>query len=91
MHIDRLLTPVLEQNSQSEIVSSVQHTIYLSIYLSIYPLLYSSCGPLPLFSFLIYTQQVGLLGCGIGSSQGYYLHTVQHKHRINAQRHPSLK
>jgi hypothetical protein len=37
------------------------------------------------FSFLIYTQSVGLLRRGISSSQGRYLHTEQHKHRINAQ------
>jgi hypothetical protein len=31
------------------------------------------------FSFLIYTQSVGLLGRGISPSQGRYLHTEQHK------------
>jgi hypothetical protein len=31
-----------------------------------------------------YTQSVGLLGRGISLSQGLYLHTIQHKHRINA-------
>jgi hypothetical protein len=31
-----------------------------------------------------YTQSVGLLGHGICPSQGRYLHTEQHKHRINA-------
>jgi hypothetical protein len=36
------------------------------------------------FSSLIYTQSVGLLGRGITPSQGRYLHTGQHKHRINA-------
>jgi hypothetical protein len=34
-----------------------------------------------------YTQLVGLLGRGIGQSQGRYLHTEQHKHRINAHKH----
>jgi hypothetical protein len=29
------------------------------------------------------TQSVGLLGRGISPSQGIYLHTEQHKHRIN--------
>jgi hypothetical protein len=43
------------------------------------------------FSFLIYTQSVGLLERGIGPSQGRYLHTEQHKHRINANRHPCLE
>jgi hypothetical protein len=37
------------------------------------------------FGFLIYTESVGLLGRGISPSQGFYLHTGQHKHRINAQ------
>jgi hypothetical protein len=37
------------------------------------------------FSFLIYTQSLGLLGRLIGPSQGLYLHTGQHKHRINSQ------
>jgi hypothetical protein len=31
-----------------------------------------------------YTQPVGLLGRGISPSQGFYLHTEQHEHRINA-------
>jgi hypothetical protein len=36
------------------------------------------------------TQPVGLLGWGISLSQSRYLHTKQHKHRINAHRHPCL-
>jgi hypothetical protein len=36
------------------------------------------------FHFLIYIQSLGLLGRGIIPSQGRYLHTEQHKHRINA-------
>jgi hypothetical protein len=43
------------------------------------------------FSFLIHTQSVGLFGWGIGPSQGLYLHTEQHRHRINAHRHPCLE
>jgi hypothetical protein len=43
------------------------------------------------FSFLIYTQTVGLLGREIRPLQGRYLHTEQHKHRINARRHPCLE
>jgi hypothetical protein len=31
-----------------------------------------------------YTQPVGLFGWGISPSQGLYLHTEQHKYRINA-------
>jgi hypothetical protein len=37
--------------------------------------LYSPCGPWPVFSFLIYSQSVGLLGRVISSSQGLYLNT----------------
>jgi hypothetical protein len=43
------------------------------------------------FSLLVYTQSVGLLGRGISASQGRYLRTEQHKHRINVHRHPYLK
>jgi hypothetical protein len=43
------------------------------------------------FSFLIYTQSVELLGRGISPPQGRYLHTEEHKHRINAHRHPCLE
>jgi hypothetical protein len=43
------------------------------------------------FSYLIYIQSVRLLGRGISSSQGFYLHTGQHKHRINGHRHPCLE
>jgi hypothetical protein len=36
------------------------------------------------FSSLIYIQSVELLGRVISPSQGLYLYTRQHKHRINA-------
>jgi hypothetical protein len=42
----------------------------------------------------LYTQSVGLLGRVISSSQGLYLNTGKHKHRLNAQthtKHASLK
>jgi hypothetical protein len=39
------------------------------------------------FSLLIYTQSIGLLGRGISPSQGRYLHTEQHKNRVNPHRH----
>jgi hypothetical protein len=46
--------------------------------------LYSPLGPWSLiFSFMIILQTVGLLGWVISSSQGLYLNTGQHKHRIN--------
>jgi hypothetical protein len=41
------------------------------------------------FSFLIYTQSIGLLGRRTSPSQGRYLHSEQYKHRINADRHAS--
>jgi hypothetical protein len=51
--------------------------IYLSIYGS------TTLTDLRRFlSFLIYTQSVQPLGRGISPSQGRYLHTEQHKHRI---------
>jgi hypothetical protein len=49
--------------------------------------LYSPFGPWPLFSFLIYSQSVGLLGRVISPSQGLYLYTGHHKHRINTYTH----
>jgi hypothetical protein len=55
---------------------------------------YGSTGLVDLgrfFSFLIHTHLVGLFGRGIGPSQGRYLHTEQHKHRINAHRHTCLE
>jgi hypothetical protein len=42
-------------------------------------------GPVLFFSSIIFfPQTVGLLGRVISPSQGRYLHTGQHKHRINA-------
>jgi hypothetical protein len=41
--------------------------------------LYSPCGPWTLFSFLIYSQSVGLLGRAISSPQSLYLNTGHHK------------
>jgi hypothetical protein len=43
------------------------------------------------FQFLDLRQSVGLLGRGISPSQGCYLHTGQHRHRINAHKHPYLE
>jgi hypothetical protein len=41
-------------------------------------------GPWPLFEFHnLFTQSVEHLGRWISSSQGRYLHTGQHRHRIN--------
>jgi hypothetical protein len=44
-------------------------------------------GSWPLLQFRnLFTQTVGLLGQVISPSEGRYLHTEQHKHRINAHR-----
>jgi hypothetical protein len=49
-------------------------------------------GSWPLLLFRnVFTQTVGLLERVIGPSQGRYLYTEQHKHRINAHRHPYLE
>jgi hypothetical protein len=54
---------------------------------SIYLWLYGRLSDLGhVFSFLI-LYKVGLLGWGTSLLQGRYLHTEQHKHRINAHRH----
>jgi hypothetical protein len=67
--------------------------IHLSIYLSIYLWLYSPLFDLGrFFQFLnLFAPSVGLLGRGISPSHGGYIHTEQHKHRINAHTHPYLK
>jgi hypothetical protein len=45
-------------------------------------------GPTPLIQLCNhFSLSVGLLGQVIGPSQGRYLNTVQHKHRINAYTH----
>jgi hypothetical protein len=63
---------------------------HLSSFILIHQWLYSPLlGPSLLFSFVIFfIQTVLLLGGGISPSQGRYLHTGQHKHRINADKHP---
>jgi hypothetical protein len=52
--------------------------------------LFNHCGPWPLFSFITYSQSVGLLGRVINSSQGLYLNTGQHKHRIKHTYTPNI-
>jgi hypothetical protein len=64
------------------------------IHLSFHPSIKSSTALLDLdsfFSFLINTQSVGRLGRWIRPSQGRYLHTGQHRQRINADRYPCLE
>jgi hypothetical protein len=48
-------------------------------------------GPWPLFSLLILYSAGRTPWTGICPSQGRYLHTEQHKHRINAHRHACFK
>jgi hypothetical protein len=48
--------------------------------------------PWPFLQFRnFFTQTVGLLGREISLSQGRYLNTGQHKHRIKTHRHPCLE
>jgi hypothetical protein len=60
--------------------------IHSFIHFFIHQWLYSPLlGPDLFFNFVNFcTQTVELLGRGISPSQGRYLHTGQHKHRINA-------
>jgi hypothetical protein len=63
---------------------SIHPSIHPSIYLSIYgstALVDLGCY----FSFLIYSQLVGLLGRGISPSKGCCLHTERHKQNKRAQ------
>jgi hypothetical protein len=62
---------------------------YKSVYIFILvSWLYSPLLALASFSVSwSYLQKVGLLGRGISSSQGLYLNTGQHKHRINTYTH----
>jgi hypothetical protein len=71
---------------QSDLFGALTHILLLSIYGCT-----SFVDPGRFFSFLIYTQLLGLLGRGISRSQDGYLHTEEHKHRINAHRCPCLE
>jgi hypothetical protein len=66
-------------------------SVCLSAYLSIYLFIYGSTALCwTLVAFLVsksFTQSVGLFGRGSSLSQGRYLHTGQHKHRIKTHRH----
>jgi hypothetical protein len=70
------------------------YLIYQSIYQSIYLSIYGSASLVGfgrVFQFL-YLNTVGRIPwVGISPSQGRYIYTEQHKHRINAGRHPCLK
>jgi hypothetical protein len=87
LHLFHICPHIIRGNSRNAVhirlYLSVRPSARLSIYLSIYGST-SFCWALVAFS-------VGLLGWGISSLQGRYLHTGQHKHRINAYRHLCLK
>jgi hypothetical protein len=90
IHCKMLLTSswCLCSLGQKKIICVLSHTHLLTLSI------YGSTALVdlgPLFSFLIYTQTVGILGLGISPSQGLYLHTEQHKHRINAHKHTCLE
>jgi hypothetical protein len=76
-------------------VHSMNIRLGFRIYLSAYYLsVYGSTTLVDLdrfSSFLICTQSIGLLGRGVSPWQGHYLHTEQHKHRINAHIYPCLE
>jgi hypothetical protein len=67
-------------HTSTPVCLSVCLSIYLSIYGSTAP-----CEPWPLFSFLIYTQSIGLLRRGISPSQDRYLHTEKQKQNKRTQ------
>jgi hypothetical protein len=60
---------------------SIPLSLSLSLSLALQPLWTMA----DFFSFVINTQSVGLFGRGISPSQGRYLYTERHKHRINKQ------
>jgi hypothetical protein len=60
----------------------------LPTYLPTHPSIYNPCGTYPFFfRFITCAQSVGLLRRVISPLQGRYVHTKQHKHKINSQRH----
>jgi hypothetical protein len=64
-------------------------SFFVSFFLSLW--LYSPLDLGRFFSFLILYTVGRTLGWGISPSQRLYLHTKQHKRRINAHRHPCLE
>jgi hypothetical protein len=83
------MTPHSGRQSFSRILLTPMNDISLSLSLSLWLYSHSDLGRL--FNFLIYTKSVVLFGRGISPSQRRYLHTEQHKHRINAHTHPCLE
>jgi hypothetical protein len=78
-----ILTIIRSQSECSDISKQITIVRNLVFLFCFFHWLYSPCGPWPLFSFLVYSQLLGLLGRVISPSQGRYLNTGQHKHRIN--------
>jgi hypothetical protein len=76
-------------------IYSFIHSFILSFFFSFFLSFINgstAIGPGLFFSFVIFfTQTVGRLGRRNSPSQGRYLHTEQHKHRINVRRHPCLE
>jgi hypothetical protein len=90
---------VLSLSIHLSIHLSIYLPICLSLCLYIYIYFYSCCSHLKhrasvkrfvSLQFLNLRQPVGLLGRVISPTQDRYLRTEQHKHRINAHRHPCL-
>jgi hypothetical protein len=94
-----MMSPRILENLLSSLHSrhSWDHNICSSALKFLIYIYYGStalCWALTAFSVSwSYTQSVGLLGRGISPSQGLYLDTEQHNHRINAHkyRHPCLE
>jgi hypothetical protein len=74
---------------ETAIYNVAWHAAVTSLCVSIW--FYSPMDPGCFSRFSIYTQSVELLGRGISPSQGRYLHTEQHKHRINEHGYPCLE
>jgi hypothetical protein len=84
-HFIRRCPHTARQTHCISITSESQYDIQIHSFIHSSITLHPSLGPGLFFSFVImFTQSVGLLGRVIIPSQGRYLHTGQHKHRINA-------
>jgi hypothetical protein len=90
-HVSLYVCPYTRQRIPSTTITPMNH-LWIQLYQLrssfIHQCFYTPLlGPGLFFSFVIFfffTQTVGLLERVISPSQGRYLHTRQHKHRINA-------
>jgi hypothetical protein len=90
-HVDSVIhNERLKWNNKSQSLCYIEHYMFQS-WLTIIRCFFISMalpahsGPWPLIQFRNhFSQSVGLLGRVISPSQGRYLNTGQHKHRINA-------